>query len=146
MLKKAGLDHATLTAKYPKLVVVVVTGLGLDGDERCRSELAAWYCNSSVSGMMGTPGTVPPMLPYQLGELVTALYAFAAANAAVFHAIRTGRGMATHVARNRVAVWSNMCVLPLYLTGDAELLESGLFGVDGFSWWERQFPAFQVTP
>ena len=55
VLKKAGLDHATLAAKYHKLVVVVVTGLGLNGDERCRGELAAWYV---IAVLYLAPGSV----------------------------------------------------------------------------------------
>ncbi len=67
-LARAGLDHATVSARNPRLVYAHVTGYGLEGEERDRAayDVGAFWSRAGVAAAL-TPDGTP--LPYQRGGM-----------------------------------------------------------------------------
>jgi crotonobetainyl-CoA:carnitine CoA-transferase CaiB-like acyl-CoA transferase len=93
-LERAGLDHGSLRARYPRLVYAAVTGYGLVGPERDRAayDVGAFWGRAGVVASLTPDGT---QLPYQrggMGDHMTGMSAAAGVSAALFHRERTGEG------------------------------------------------------
>ncbi len=93
-LQRAGLDHATLVARYPKLVYASLTAYGLEGPDRDAPgyDMAAFSGRSGMADRATPPGGAPPILPGGLGDNITAMATVAGIMGALFHRERSGDG------------------------------------------------------
>jgi crotonobetainyl-CoA:carnitine CoA-transferase CaiB-like acyl-CoA transferase len=106
-LERAGLDHATLTARDPRLVYASVTGLGLEGDERHRPayDVGSFWSRAGVAAALAPEGTD---LPYQrggMGDHMTGLAAAGGVAAALFVRERTGQGQLVSTSLLRIGAY-----------------------------------------
>lgn len=91
--QKLGIDFARLSAKYPRLIHVSLTGFGLLGkrhDLPCYDLIAEGY--SGVMDMTGEPENGPQKIGTPAADLLAGQDAAMAALAALYERQRTGRG------------------------------------------------------
>lgn len=96
-LKRYGLDHASLSALKPSLVICSVTGFGQTGPY---AERAGYdYAIQGLGGLMSItgerddlPGGGPQKVGVAVADLFTGMYATVAILGALRHAERTGQG------------------------------------------------------
>ena len=92
-LEKYNLDHRSLRALNPRLVVCSVTGFGQDGP---RAELAGYdFMVQGLSGIMdltGAPDGEPQKIGVAFADLFTAMYGVAAIQDALRRREQTGQG------------------------------------------------------
>ena len=93
-LERLGLDHATLLARYPRLVYCAVTGFGVEGPERDRAayDLGAFWARSGVASLLTPPNGSPPFQRGGMGDHGVAMAGAAAVCAALVARGRTGKG------------------------------------------------------
>lgn len=98
-LKKYGLDFESLRAINPKLVYCSITGFGQDGPY---ANLAGYdYIVQGMSGFMsitGEPDGQPMKAGVAIADIFTGIYAVAAIQAALIHAMKTGQGQLVDMA------------------------------------------------
>ncbi|RWX78509.1 CoA transferase [Neorhizobium lilium] len=98
-LKKYGLDYESLREINPKLVYCSITGFGQDGPY---ANLAGYdYIVQGMSGFMsvtGEPDGQPMKAGVAIADIFTGVYAVAAIQAALIHAMRTGQGQHVDMA------------------------------------------------
>src|SRR5690606_2940219 len=98
-LKKYGLDYESLKAINPKLVYCSITGFGQDGPY---ASLAGYdYIVQGMSGFMsitGEPDGQPMKAGVAVADIFTGIYAVAAIQAALIHAMKTGEGQMVDMA------------------------------------------------
>jgi crotonobetainyl-CoA:carnitine CoA-transferase CaiB-like acyl-CoA transferase len=84
-LERLGLDHATVRARRPQLVYGLLTGYGMQGDERDRAayDIGAYWARSGVAGMLTAPGQSPPFQRGGMGDHGAAMNLAAAICAAL---------------------------------------------------------------
>lgn len=98
-LKKYGLDYESLAPENPKLVYCSITGFGQDGPYAARAGYD--YIVQGMSGFMsvtGSPDGEPMKAGVAIADIFTGIYAVAAIQAALIHAMRTGRGQQIDMA------------------------------------------------
>jgi len=93
-LARLGLDHASLLARYPKLVYGVITGYGLVGPEADRAayDIAAFWARAGVAEALRYPDAPPPFQRGGMGDHNTGLALAGAVSAALVERARTGKG------------------------------------------------------
>ena len=93
-LRRAGLDHETITAMFPRLVYASVTGMGLEGAEADRAayDVGMFWSRSGVAAALTPEGGQPPYQRGGMGDHMTGLAAAAGVSAALFERSRTGKG------------------------------------------------------
>lgn len=106
-LARAGLDHATLAARNPRLVYAHITGYGLDSSERDRAayDVGAFWSRAGVASALAPDGAP---LPYQrggMGDHMAGLAAAGAVAAALFVRERTGEGQLVSVSLLRIGMY-----------------------------------------
>jgi len=106
-LARAGLDHATVSARNPRLVYAHINGYGLEGPERDRAayDVGAFWSRAGVAASL-TPEGSP--LPYQrggMGDHMAGLAAAGAVSAALFARERTGTGQLVSVSLLRIGMY-----------------------------------------
>jgi crotonobetainyl-CoA:carnitine CoA-transferase CaiB-like acyl-CoA transferase len=96
-LEQWGLDPATLTARFPRLVVATLTGFGERGPDRDRPsyDMGGFWARSGAAMAHAVNGE-PPLLRGAYGDHTTSMALVAGINAALLERERTGRGR--HVA------------------------------------------------
>ena len=98
-LKKYGLDYESLKAVNPKLVYCSITGFGQDGPY---AQFAGYdYIVQGMSGFMSVTGEAdgqPMKAGVAVADLFTGIYAVAAIEGALIHALKTGRGQHVDMA------------------------------------------------
>jgi crotonobetainyl-CoA:carnitine CoA-transferase CaiB-like acyl-CoA transferase len=98
-LKKYGLDYESLKAINPKLVYCSITGFGQDGPY---ANLAGYdYIVQGMSGFMSITGETdgqPMKAGVAIADIFTGIYAVAAIQAALIHAMKTGEGQLVDMA------------------------------------------------
>ncbi|GMU78657.1 MAG: CoA transferase [Acidimicrobiia bacterium] len=69
-LERLGLDADALLARYPRLVYGIITGYGLDGDERDRAayDVGAFWARSGIASVLTAPGSTPPFQRGGMGD------------------------------------------------------------------------------
>jgi crotonobetainyl-CoA:carnitine CoA-transferase CaiB-like acyl-CoA transferase len=69
-LARAGLDHATLLARNPRLVYAIITGYGLDGPDADRAayDIAAFWARSGIAHLLTPPNADPPFQRGGMGD------------------------------------------------------------------------------
>ena len=106
-LARAGLDHATVSARNPRLVYAHVSGYGLEGEDRDRAayDVGAFWSRAGVAASL-TPEGSP--LPYQrggMGDHMAGLAAAGAVSAALFARERTGEGQLVSTSLLRIGMY-----------------------------------------
>lgn len=93
-LRRAGLDHETLTELFPRLVYASITGLGLEGAEADRAsyDVGMFWSRAGVAASLAPEGTPIPYQRGGMGDHMTGLTAAAGVAAALFERSNTGRG------------------------------------------------------
>ena len=93
-LEQFGLDHETVCARYPSLVYGLITGYGLEGDDRDRAgyDIGAFWARSGVAHTLVPPGELPPALMSGFGDHMTGMTLAAGVLAKLVERGRTGRG------------------------------------------------------
>ena len=107
-LERIGLDHATLLAKYPRLIYASLTAYGLDGPDRDAPgfDMAAYSGRSGLADRATPPGASPPVLPGGMGDNVTAITMVSGIMGALFHRERTGLGQMVSTSLLRTGIYS----------------------------------------
>lgn len=96
--ERAGLDHAALLARHPRLIHCAIVGFGQDGPYRDRpayddviQAAAGW------AGLEQQAGREPRYAPTIVADKTTALFAVGAINAALYHRAISGEGQAVEI-------------------------------------------------
>jgi crotonobetainyl-CoA:carnitine CoA-transferase CaiB-like acyl-CoA transferase len=91
--ERLGCDHATLSARNPRIITCGITAFGRTGPDH---DLPAFdltlQARGGVMGLTGEPGGAPVRCGVPIGDLAGGLYAAIAINAALYARERTGRG------------------------------------------------------
>jgi crotonobetainyl-CoA:carnitine CoA-transferase CaiB-like acyl-CoA transferase len=106
-LARAGLDHATVSTRNPRLVYAHITGYGLEGEDRDRAafDVGAFWSRAGVAASLAPEGTP---LPYQrggMGDHMAGLATAGAISAALFARERTGEGQLVSVSLLRIGMY-----------------------------------------
>ena len=92
-LERMGIDHASLRARYPRLIYCAMSGLGLDGPDR---NLPGYdlvtQARSGLMSVTGEKGRSPQRVSTALSDIVTGMSAAIAVGAALVRLERTGEG------------------------------------------------------
>jgi crotonobetainyl-CoA:carnitine CoA-transferase CaiB-like acyl-CoA transferase len=93
-LARLGLDHDTLTGRFPRLVYAAITGYGLDGPDRDRAayDIGAFWARSGLASLLTSPGAHPPFQRGGMGDHSAGMSLAAGVCAALVARERTGRG------------------------------------------------------
>ncbi len=113
-LARYGLDHDSLKAEFPKLVVCSITGFGQTGPYKDRAGYD--YAVQGIGGLMSITGERddlgggPQKVGVAVADLFTGLYATVAILAALRHAEATGQGQHIDMALldTQVAMLANL--------------------------------------
>jgi crotonobetainyl-CoA:carnitine CoA-transferase CaiB-like acyl-CoA transferase len=96
--ERAGLGHAALLARNPRLIHCAIVGFGQDGPYRDRpayddviQAAAGW------AGLEQQAGREPHYAPTIVADKTTALFAVGAINAALYHRAMSGEGQAIEI-------------------------------------------------
>ncbi len=91
--ERLGCDHATLSARNPRIISCGITAFGRTGPDR---DLPAFdltlQARGGVMGLTGEPGSPPVRCGVPIGDLAGGLYAALAIGAALYARERTGLG------------------------------------------------------
>jgi crotonobetainyl-CoA:carnitine CoA-transferase CaiB-like acyl-CoA transferase len=107
-LGRVGLDPDELVARHPRLVVGVITGYGLAGEEADRAayDIAAFWSRAGVAGALTRPGSPPPFQRGGMGDHNTGMVLAGAVSAALFNRERTGRGQVVSTSLLREGMYT----------------------------------------
>jgi alpha-methylacyl-CoA racemase len=129
--RQFGVDGATLTARYPRLVHCSITGYGQTGP---RAEEPGHDLNyQALAGLLSPAPTVPSLV---IADVTASLHAAIAILAALYGRDRTGRGRTLDISLHEAAAsWLPFARLPriggehacynVYETADSEWLALG---------------------
>jgi crotonobetainyl-CoA:carnitine CoA-transferase CaiB-like acyl-CoA transferase len=106
-LARAGLDHATLSVRNPRLVYAHITGYGLTGEEADRAayDVGAFWSRAGVAAALSPDGSP---LPYQrggMGDHMAGIAAAGAVAAALFSRERSGEGQLVSTSLLRIGMY-----------------------------------------
>jgi crotonobetainyl-CoA:carnitine CoA-transferase CaiB-like acyl-CoA transferase len=106
-LERAGLDYAAVSARNRRLVYAVVSGYGLEGDDRDRAayDVGAFWSRSGVAAALTPDGAD---LPYQrggMGDHMAGMAAAGAVAAALLARERTGEGQLVSISLLRIGMY-----------------------------------------
>lgn len=112
-LKRAGLDYETLKEKYPKLVYGCLTGYGEKGPDKDLPgyDFTAFFARSGILGSLYQKGTVPMNLIPGMGDHQAGLFLAAGVVAALYRAIRTGKGEKVSTSLMHSAIYTQGIML-----------------------------------
>lgn len=107
-LERVGLDHASLQARFPRLIYASLTAYGLEGPDRDAPgyDMAAFSGRSGLAERATPEGGQPPILPGGLGDNVSAISLVSGICAALFHRERTGQGQLVATSLLRTGIYS----------------------------------------
>ncbi len=107
-LQRLGLDHASISERFERLVYCQITGYGSDGPDADRAafDIGAFWARSGVAGLLTPPGGDPPFQRGGMGDHSTGLAAAAAVSAALFDRERTGRGQLVETSLMRQGAYT----------------------------------------
>ena len=98
-LERLGLDYATLSAKYPRLIYCSLSGFGHSGPRT--SEAGYDAVLQGEGGMMsitGSPDVPPVRVGVAIADVASGMFAAQGVSAALFARERTGRGQHVDIA------------------------------------------------
>lgn len=107
-LERLGLDHATVCERHPTVVYGLVTGYGLEGEERDRAgyDVGAYWARSGLAHTMVSPGQLPPNPRSGMGDHQTGMTLAGGVMAKLVERGRTGRGGLVTTSLLRVGMYS----------------------------------------
>jgi crotonobetainyl-CoA:carnitine CoA-transferase CaiB-like acyl-CoA transferase len=107
-LERLGLDPETVCARHPRVVYGVITGFGLEGDERNRAayDIGAFWARSGIAGLLTAPGGQPPFQRGGMGDHGVGMALAAGISAALFARERTGEGQLVHTSLLRHGMYT----------------------------------------
>ncbi|MBQ9412018.1 MAG: CoA transferase [Oscillospiraceae bacterium] len=119
-LKRAGLDYATLSAKYPKLVMGYVSGYGEKGPDKDLPgfDFTAFFARGGVMGTMYDKESSPMVPIAGFGDHQVGLYLASGVLAALYRARETGKGDQVTVSLFHTALWDIAIYLQANQYGD----------------------------
>jgi crotonobetainyl-CoA:carnitine CoA-transferase CaiB-like acyl-CoA transferase len=108
-LERMGLDPATLTERYPRLVVATLTSFGWQGAERDRAgyDVSAFWARSGMAARMLPADSPPPPSRPAVGDRMAATALVAGITAALLNRVRTGHGDVVDVSLLRTGLYCN---------------------------------------
>jgi crotonobetainyl-CoA:carnitine CoA-transferase CaiB-like acyl-CoA transferase len=108
-LERMGLNPATLTERYPRLVVATLTSFGWQGAERDRAgyDVSAFWARSGMAARMLPADSPPPPSRPAAGDRVAATALVAGITAALLNRVRTGHGDVVDVSLLRTGLYCN---------------------------------------
>jgi crotonobetainyl-CoA:carnitine CoA-transferase CaiB-like acyl-CoA transferase len=114
---KYGLDHASLLARKPSLVVGAINGLGLGGEEADRPafDYTAYWARSGMMDLMHDEGVPPSMLRPGVGDHAAASNLVVAILAALRLRDATGQGRYVEVSLLQTGLYILGCDLAMAL-------------------------------
>jgi crotonobetainyl-CoA:carnitine CoA-transferase CaiB-like acyl-CoA transferase len=106
-LARVGLDHATLSAAFPRLVYAHVTGYGTTGPDRDRPayDIGAFWSRAGIAAALTPPGGDPPYQRGAMGDHVAGVTLAGGIAAALLARARTGQGQMVTTSLLRVGVF-----------------------------------------
>lgn len=121
VMARLGLDHATLSVRNPRLIVLSLSGYGSDGPR------ALWpghdinyLAAAGIVAIAVKPGAESPSFGVPVADLAGGVYALAALNAALLQRERTGHGQHLDVAlADCMAHWMNSRLGSIWQQPDA---------------------------
>lgn len=104
-LKRAGLDHAAMLERNPRLIYCTLTGYGLEGPDADRPgmDAAAFWARSGLAAMFRPKGGDPVQLRTAFGDHVASLAIVSGVLAALHQRNTTGKGRLVDASLLRVA-------------------------------------------
>lgn len=107
-LERLRLDPQTLAEHNPRLIYGIITGYGLEGDERDRAayDIGAFWARSGIAGMLTQPGGQPPFQRGGMGDHGAGMTLAAAICAALVARDRTGEGQLVHTSLLRHGMYT----------------------------------------
>lgn len=105
--ERYGLTYETLRELYPGMVYLAVSGYGAMGLDHNRPgfDYAAFWARSGIMGLMGDPGTPPPMQRPGMGDHSTSINVLAAALAGLRRRDHSGKGLRVDVSLYGTGLW-----------------------------------------
>ena len=126
VMKRLGLDHATLAPRLPRLIYLSVSAYGQQGPMADRPGFdPVLQAESGMMSLSGEPEGQPLRHPLSIIDTMTALYAAAAVNAALLARRDSGRGQHIDLALADVAVAALGNAGLYYLTGGGQPPRTG---------------------
>ena len=106
--ERYGLTYEALRERFPKLIYVAVSGFGAVGPDRNRAgfDYSAFWARSGLMGLVGEPGSPPPVQRPGMGDHTTSLNVMAATLAALRRRDRTGEGLRVDVSLFATGLWA----------------------------------------
>lgn len=107
-LRRAGLDHETLRAAFPRLIYCSLTGYGLTGPDADKPgmDVAAFWSRAGVGALTAPKGAEPFPIRTGMGDHVTSLATVSAILAAVHERHRTGVGRLVETSLLRTGAYA----------------------------------------
>jgi crotonobetainyl-CoA:carnitine CoA-transferase CaiB-like acyl-CoA transferase len=107
-LERWGLDHATVLERCPRLVYLLITGYGMEGEDANRPayDIGGFWARSGVASLLRTPDGPLPFQRGGMGDHPTGSSAAGAACAALFNRERTGKGQLVTTSLVRQGAWT----------------------------------------
>ena len=107
-LARMGLDPATLTKRYPRLVYGLLTGYGSNGPDvdRAGYDIGAFWARTGLAHTLVAPGDNPPPVRSGQGDHTTGLSMCAGVMAALFDRERTGKGRVVETSLLRTGIYT----------------------------------------
>ncbi|HEX4019167.1 MAG TPA: CaiB/BaiF CoA-transferase family protein [Frankiaceae bacterium] len=100
-----GLDYASLSARFPRLVYAAVTGYGQAAPEKAGYDIGAFWSRAGVAMALTPEGDAPPVSRPGLGDHPTGLAMAAGIAAALFQRERTGAGSLVETSLLRTGLY-----------------------------------------
>lgn len=107
-LARMGLDPATLSSRYPRLVYGLLTGYGSSGPDADRAgyDVGAFWARSGLAHTLVPPGDNPPSVRSGQGDHTTGMSMCAGVMAALFDRERTGKGRIVETSLLRTGIYT----------------------------------------
>lgn len=107
-LRRAGLDHETLRAAFPRLIYASLTGFGLAGPDADKPgfDIASFWARSGMASLLPPKGTEPFPIRTAMGDHITSMAAASGVMAALFSRERTGQGRLVEASLLRTAFYA----------------------------------------
>jgi crotonobetainyl-CoA:carnitine CoA-transferase CaiB-like acyl-CoA transferase len=109
VLKKYGLDYASLKGKYPGLIHFVLTGYGSNGpkaNDRGYDYVAAWSYGGLMDLVSSGPDNPPPISRPGMMDIVASAHITSGLLAALYYKQKTGKGQGLELSLYHAAAWT----------------------------------------
>jgi (R)-2-hydroxy-4-methylpentanoate CoA-transferase len=109
VLKKYGLDYASLKGKYPGLIHFVLTGYGSKGskaNDRGYDYVAAWSYGGLMDLVSSGPDSPPPISRPGMMDIVASAHITSGLLAALYYKQKTGKGQGLELSLYHTAAWT----------------------------------------